>query len=193
MGTNTQVCWHKFTRYWDVEQRDVPLEGTECVTNPERAAAACDENTIGVVCVLGSTFTGDYENVVALSAALDRLQETTGLDIPIHVDGASGGFVAPFIQPICCGIFSFPASNPSTLPATNMASSIPASVDRLARSRRYAFRPRLQRGLPRRLHAHPGYQLLPPRQPDRRAVLQPHPSRQSRLPRHSRGLSGGRR
>jgi glutamate decarboxylase len=99
MGTNTQVCWHKFTRYWDVEQRDVPLEGADTVTDPERAAAACDENTIGVVCVLGSTFTGDYENVVALSAALDRLQETTGLDIPIHVDGASGGFVAPFLSP----------------------------------------------------------------------------------------------
>ena len=63
MGTNTQVCWHKFVRYWDVEERPVPLEGNECVTDPERAAAACDENTIGVVSVLGSTFTGDYENV----------------------------------------------------------------------------------------------------------------------------------
>jgi glutamate decarboxylase len=99
LGTNTQVCWHKFTRYWDIEERSVPLEGHEHVTNPERAAAVCDENTIGVVSVLGSTFTGDYENVEALSAALDRLQESTGLDIPIHVDGASGAFVAPFIQP----------------------------------------------------------------------------------------------
>jgi glutamate decarboxylase len=108
MGTNTQVCWHKFTRYWDVEQRDVPLEGLDNVTDPERAAAACDENTIGVVCVLGSTFTGDYENVVALSAALDRLQETTGLDIPIHVDGASGGFVAPFLSPDLLWDFQLP-------------------------------------------------------------------------------------
>jgi len=99
MGTNTQVCWHKFCRYWDVEAREVTLEGAEVVTNPERAAAACDENTIGVVSVLGSTFTGHYENVQALSAELDALQARTGLDIPIHVDGASGGFVAPFIQP----------------------------------------------------------------------------------------------
>jgi glutamate decarboxylase len=99
MGSNTQVCWHKFCRYWDVEAREVPLEGSETVTNPERAAAACDENTIGVVSVLGSTFTGDYENVSALSTALDLLKEKTGLDIPIHVDGASGGFVAPFLQP----------------------------------------------------------------------------------------------
>ena len=99
MGSNTQVCWHKFARYWDVEAREVALEGDEVVTDPERAAAACDENTIGVVCVLGSTFTGDYENVLGLSAALDRLEERTGLNIPIHVDGASGGFVAPFLQP----------------------------------------------------------------------------------------------
>ena len=99
MGTNTQVCWHKFCRYWEVEAREVPLEGGEMVTDPERAVAACDQNTIGVVCVLGSTFTGHYENVAALSAALDRLQERTGFDIPIHVDGASGGFVAPFLQP----------------------------------------------------------------------------------------------
>ena len=108
MGTNTQVCWHKFARYWDVEPREVPLEGADLITNPERVAAACDENTIGVVCVLGSTFTGDYENVLALSAALDRLQETTGLDIPIHVDGASGGFVAPFIQPDLLWDFQLP-------------------------------------------------------------------------------------
>jgi glutamate decarboxylase len=99
MGTNTQVCWHKFVRYWDIEERAVPLEGDEHVTDPERAAQACDENTIGVVSVLGSTFTGDYENVEALNSALDRLQAQTGLDIPIHVDGASGAFVAPFIQP----------------------------------------------------------------------------------------------
>jgi glutamate decarboxylase len=107
-GSNTQVCWHKFARYWDVEAREVALEGNEVITDPERAAAACDENTIGVVCVLGSTFTGHYENVVALSAALDRLQEKTGLDIPIHVDGASGGFVAPFLQPELVWDFKLP-------------------------------------------------------------------------------------
>ncbi|HTS31354.1 MAG TPA: glutamate decarboxylase [Bryobacteraceae bacterium] len=98
MGTNTQVCWHKFTRYWDIEERSVTLEGNAFVMDPERAAEMCDENTIGVVSVMGSTYTGDYENVEALSAALDRLQEKTGLDVPIHVDGASGGFVAPFLH-----------------------------------------------------------------------------------------------
>jgi glutamate decarboxylase len=108
LGSNTQVCWHKFLRYWDVEERTVPLEGNQSVTDPERAAAACDENTIGVVAVLGTTFTGDYENVGAFSAALDRLQERTGLDIPIHVDGASGAFVAPFIQPGLVWDFQLP-------------------------------------------------------------------------------------
>ena len=108
MGSNTQVCWHKFARYWDVEAREVALEGNEVVTDPERAAGACDENTIGVVSVLGSTFTGHYENVLALSAALDLLQEKTGLDIPIHVDGASGGFVAPFLQPELVWDFRLP-------------------------------------------------------------------------------------
>jgi glutamate decarboxylase len=108
MGSNTQVCWHKFCRYWDVEAREVALEGEEVVTNPERAAAACDENTIGVVSVLGSTFTGHYEDVVALAAALDALEAGTGLDIPIHVDGASGGFVAPFLQPELVWDFRLP-------------------------------------------------------------------------------------
>jgi glutamate decarboxylase len=86
-------------RYWDIEERSVSIEGNLFVTDPERAASMCDENTIGVVAVLGSTFTGDYENVEALSAVLDWLQEKTGLDIPIHVDGASGAFVAPFLRP----------------------------------------------------------------------------------------------
>jgi glutamate decarboxylase len=108
LGTNTQVCWHKFVRYWDIEERSVPLEGSESITNPERAAAACDENTIGVVGVLGSTFTGEYENIRGLSDALDRLQERTGLDVPIHVDGASGAFVAPFIQPSLLWDFQLP-------------------------------------------------------------------------------------
>jgi glutamate decarboxylase len=108
MGANTQVCWHKFVKYWDIETREVTLEGNDLVMDPERAAAACDENTIGVVAVLGSTYTGDYENIEALCAALDRRQEQTGLDIPIHVDGASGAFVAPFLQPGVCWDFRLP-------------------------------------------------------------------------------------
>jgi len=77
----------------------VPMEGDRYHLSPEEAVKLCDENTIGVVVVMGSTFDGSFEDVKKMSELLDDLQERTGLDIPIHVDGASGGFVAPFIQP----------------------------------------------------------------------------------------------
>ncbi len=94
-----QVCWEKFARYFDVELRQVPLSGESLGLEPAQLKDYCDENTIGVIATLGITFTCLYEPVKELAAALDRLQADTGLDIPIHVDGASGGFVAPFIQP----------------------------------------------------------------------------------------------
>ena len=94
-----QVCWEKFARYFDVEIRQVPLAGDRYVMTPEDAVALCDENTIMVVATLGQTFTGLYEDVEAISAALDRLQRDTGLDVPLHVDAASGGFLAPFAAP----------------------------------------------------------------------------------------------
>jgi glutamate decarboxylase len=98
-GTNVQVCWEKFMRYWDVEPNLVPMEGDRYHLNAEEAIARCDENTIGVVGVLGSTFDGSYEPIKEIAAALDDLQARTGLDVPLHVDAASGGFVAPFLQP----------------------------------------------------------------------------------------------
>jgi glutamate decarboxylase len=98
-GSNVQVCWEKFCRYWDVEPKLVPMEGDRFHLDAQNAVAHCDENTIGVVAVLGSTFDGSYENVKEIAAALDKLEADKGLDIPLHVDGASGGFVAPFIQP----------------------------------------------------------------------------------------------
>jgi glutamate decarboxylase len=99
MGINVQVCWEKFARYWDVEPRTVPMEGDRFHLSPSEAAALCDENTIGVIAVLGSTYDGSYEPVEKICKALDDLQEETGLDIPVHVDAASGGFVAPFLDP----------------------------------------------------------------------------------------------
>jgi glutamate decarboxylase len=98
-GANVQVCWEKFCRYWDVEPRLVPMEGDRFHLNAEQAVAHCDENTIGVVSVLGSTFDGSYEPVSEIAAALDQLEHDQGLDVPLHVDGASGGFIAPFLQP----------------------------------------------------------------------------------------------
>ncbi len=94
-----QICWHKFTRYWDIEHREIPMEKGRLLMTPEEVLKLCDENTIGVVPTLGVTFTGEYEPVKAVSEALDQYQMDTGLDIPIHVDGASGGFLAPFCAP----------------------------------------------------------------------------------------------
>ncbi|WP_239338189.1 glutamate decarboxylase [Frankia sp. CiP3] len=99
MGANVQVCWEKFARYWDVEPRLVPLGPGRTRLTADAAVAHCDENTVGVVAVLGSTFDGSYEPVAEIAAALDRLAGSGGPDVPVHVDAASGGFVAPFCDP----------------------------------------------------------------------------------------------
>ncbi|GLU47094.1 glutamate decarboxylase [Nocardiopsis ansamitocini] len=102
-----QVCWEKFGRYFDVEIRQVPM-GPGHVMTPDEAIARCDENTIAVVATFGQTFTGKFEDVEGISRALDDLQGRTGLDIPIHVDAASGAFVAPFCAPQLCWDFRLP-------------------------------------------------------------------------------------
>jgi glutamate decarboxylase len=99
MSSAVQVVWEKFTNYWDVEPRYVPVEGDVHYLTPEGMLSLVDENTIGVVGILGQTYTGIYEPIKELAAALDDLQERTGLDVPLHVDGASGAMVAPFLQP----------------------------------------------------------------------------------------------
>jgi glutamate decarboxylase len=98
MGVNVQVCWDKFCEYWEVEPRLVPMDSNRFHLTAEEAVARCDENTIGVVAILGSTFDGSYEPVAEIAAALDELQGKTGLDVPIHVDGASGAMIAPFLD-----------------------------------------------------------------------------------------------
>jgi glutamate decarboxylase len=99
MGINVQVCWEKLANYWDIEPRLVPMEGDRFHLSASEAVKLCDENTIGVIAVLGSTYDGSYEPVEKICHALDDLEKQTGLDIPVHVDAASGGFVAPFLDP----------------------------------------------------------------------------------------------
>ncbi|HKW02882.1 MAG TPA: glutamate decarboxylase [Vicinamibacterales bacterium] len=94
-----QVCWHKFARYFDVELREIPIKRDAVGMTPDQIAGYCDEHTIGVVPTLGITYTGAYEPVKGIAAALDEVQKAKGWDIPIHVDAASGGFIAPFVQP----------------------------------------------------------------------------------------------
>ena len=108
LGINAQICWDKFCNFFEVEPRFVPMDGERFHMGAEQAVELCDENTIGVVAILGSTFDGSYEPVAEISVALDALQERTGLDIPIHVDGASGAMIAPFIDPDLKWDFSVP-------------------------------------------------------------------------------------
>lgn len=93
-----QICWHKFARYFDIELRELPILDGEKGMTPGQIADAVDENTIGVVPTLGVTFTGVYEPVEEISKVLDGIEAERGLDIPIHVDAASGGFIAPFLH-----------------------------------------------------------------------------------------------
>ncbi|MDQ1130175.1 glutamate decarboxylase [Microbacterium sp. SORGH_AS_0888] len=99
MSSAVQVCWEKFCNYWDVEMRLVPVSEAHPVFDGHDLDKHVDENTIGVVAIMGVTFTGAYEPVDRIAAALDAIQASTGLDIPIHVDGASGAMIAPFLQP----------------------------------------------------------------------------------------------
>eukprot|EP01024_Parvocaulis_polyphysoides_P053449 TRINITY_DN5326_c0_g1_i1.p1 TRINITY_DN5326_c0_g1~~TRINITY_DN5326_c0_g1_i1.p1 ORF type:complete len:424 (-),score=48.29 TRINITY_DN5326_c0_g1_i1:236-1318(-) len=99
MGYNVQVCWEKYCKYFDVEERFVPLEEDCYIITPEKAKDYIDENTIGVVGILGSTYNGQFEDIKGLNMMVNQLKEEKGLDVPIHVDAASGGFVAPFVYP----------------------------------------------------------------------------------------------
>jgi glutamate decarboxylase len=103
-----QICWHKFARYWDVELREIPMESDRLLMTPEEVIKRIDENTIGVVPTLGVTFTCQYEPVEAVAQALDQHLADTGIDVPMHVDGASGAFTAPFCDPELVWDFRLP-------------------------------------------------------------------------------------
>ena len=99
MGANVQVVWEKFCKYFEVEPRYLPMAEDRFVITPQQVVEAVDEDTIGVVGILGTTYTGELEPIAEICAALDKLEKKKGLDIPVHVDAASGGFVVPFLQP----------------------------------------------------------------------------------------------
>ncbi len=109
MGSNVQVVWEKFCRYFDVEPRYLPMEEGRYVITPEQVLENVDEDTIGVVAILGTTFTGELEPIGEICAALDELAAKPGKpDVPVHVDAASGGFVVPFLHPDLVWDFRLP-------------------------------------------------------------------------------------
>jgi glutamate decarboxylase len=98
-GGDVHVVWEKFCRYFDVEPRIIPLAEGKYTIGPDDVAPFLDENTIGVAAVLGTTFTGHMDDIVGINQLLLDVKRDRGLDIPLHVDGASGGFVWPFLYP----------------------------------------------------------------------------------------------
>ena len=98
-GGDVHVVWEKFCRYFDVEPRIVPLQAGKYTIGPEDIEPHVDENTIGVAAVVGTTFTGHADDVVGINDFLVELKDKKGLDVPLHIDGASGAFVWPFLYP----------------------------------------------------------------------------------------------
>ena len=127
-GGNVHVVWEKFCRYFDVEPRIVPLQPDKYTIGPEDVEPHVDENTIGVAAVLGTTFTGHADDIVGINDLLVELKNDKGLDVPMHVDGASGGFVWPFLYPDSSGTSGSSRCARSTSPGTSSGSSIPASA-----------------------------------------------------------------
>ena len=98
-GAETHVVWDKFARYFDVEMRKIPMRPDHYVMHPDDVEAHIDENTIAVGAVLGTTFIGENDPISEINDLLVRIKAEKGWDIPLHVDGASGGFIAPFAHP----------------------------------------------------------------------------------------------
>jgi hypothetical protein len=108
MNAAVQVCWEKAARYLEVEERYWYCTADKYCLDPQEAVALCDENTIMVCAILGSTYTGEYEDVKTLNDLLLMKNESEGLNVHIHVDAASGGFVAPFVKPDLVWDFRLP-------------------------------------------------------------------------------------
>ena len=163
---------------------------TASTSPPTAAVAACDENTIGVVAILGSTFDGSYEPVKEIAEALDKLERTRAATSPLHVDAASGGFVAPFLLARArVGLPPGPGAVDQRL-GPQVRPRLPGGrLGDLARRGGAAAGPRVRRQLPRRPHADVRAELLAARQRGDRAVLHVHEPRARGLPPVCRGRS----
>jgi Pyridoxal-dependent decarboxylase conserved domain len=186
------ACWPRFARYFEVELRQVPCEGHRLLMSPGEVVKRCDENTIGVVPSLGVTYTLQYEPVREIAVALDDLEEERGLDIPLHVDAASGGFIAPFIHPSLAWDFRIPRVRSINVSGHKFGLA-PLGCGWAV----WAVGPRSTGGvsLPGEIswreYAHVRSKLFAPRRTDCRAVLQFRASRPRRLRQDHSGLCRG--
>ncbi len=98
-GAETHVVWDKFANYFDVEMRKIPMKPDRFTLSVDDVEAHIDENTIAVGAVLGTTHIGEADPIADIDALLVRIKKERGWDIPLHVDGASGAFIAPFSEP----------------------------------------------------------------------------------------------
>ena len=172
------MVWEKFCRYFDVEPRIVPLAEGKYTIGPEDVAPHLDENTIGVGAVLGTTFTGHMDDIVGINRLLLDLKTEQGLDIPIHVDGASGAFVWPFLYPDSAWDFRLEQVRSINVSGHKYGLVYPGHrLAGLPRAVRPGRGPRLLRELPGqdRRDVHP--ELLHRRLDGARAVLQLRPAR----------------
>ena len=186
-GADVHVVWDKFCRYFDVEPRKIDVAKGHSVMRPEDLEPHIDENTIGVVAVAGTTFTGECDDIPGIDEMLRTLRDERDLEVPMHVDAASGGFVFPFSDPDYAWDFRLPVGQVDQRLRAQVRAGVPrrglAGVPR----RRPAPRgPRLLRGLPGRegRHLHP--ELLGQLVLRARPVLHVHPPREA-------GLHVGRR
>ncbi|MDF1828255.1 MAG: glutamate decarboxylase [Legionellaceae bacterium] len=98
MGSNVQICWDKFARYFDVEAKIIPIQDNKYIITAEDVKPLIDENTICIATILGTTFTGEYDEIEEMNQLLINIKQEKNWDIPIHVDGASGGFISMFLD-----------------------------------------------------------------------------------------------
>lgn len=99
ISSSYQVCWKKFCTYWDIELREVPLDENDLSLNMDTVMDYVDEYTIGIVGIMGITYTGRYDNIKKLNDLVEEYNKHTDYKVYIHVDAASGGFYTPFVEP----------------------------------------------------------------------------------------------
>ena len=184
-GGDVHVVWEKFCRYFDVEPRIIPLQPDKYTIGPEDVEPHVDENTIGVAAVLGTTFTGHADDIVGINDLLMRLRDEQGLDVPLHVDAASGGFVWPFLYPHSEWDFRLEQVRSINVSGHKFGLVYPGIGWLVFReTQRPARGPRLLRELPGQARRHVHAELLHRLGDGARPVLQLRPLWARRLPLH---------